>query len=335
MMVLDDRARTHNREDGAMTIEAKAAADRAFDVAAGKQTPYTGRARYFDSGNAFNMVYPDVPAAAFVAERNAALDPATGTRLILCDQSAAMEIAFPATSPLVLASYARVRGGESLTFDPRASVVLAYVIEGSGRAVQGPDAIAWSTGDVFSLPGGRPVELISPVHDSVLWLVTNEPELAFERLAPPPAGEALVEAAHFPAATITEELGRARAKLAGQRVAGLAVVFASEQLADRRNISPSLTLAMNQLGAGEQQAPHSHNAVAVSLAINCARCYSMVDGTRKDWEAFVTMVTPPASVHSHHNAGTAPANWLIVQDGGFHYHARTMGFRFEEVVEHR
>jgi gentisate 1,2-dioxygenase len=318
-----------------MTTVAKGPADSASKQANEAQTPYTRRARYFDSGNAFNIVYSDVPAASFVAERDAAFDPATGTRLIRCDQSAAMGLPFAATSPLVLASYARVRGGESLTFDARASVVLAYVIQGSGRAVQGAEAIAWSAGDVFSLPGGQPIELHSAATDSVLWLVTNEPELAFERLTPPPAEEALVEATHFPADTIADELVRARARLAGSRVAGLAVVFASAQLEDRRNISPSLTLAMNQLGPGEDQTAHSHAAVAVSLAITGERCYSMVDGKRKDWESFVTLVTPPASVHSHHNRGTGTANWLIVQDGGLHYHCRTMGFRYEDVPVHR
>jgi len=310
----------------------RAAREQAF---AQEQTPYTRRARYFDSGNAFNIVYPDVPAASFVAERDAALDPATGTRLIRCDQSAAMGLPFPATSPLVLASYARIRAGESLTVDQRASVVLAYVIEGSGRALQGSDAISWSAGDVFSLPGGQPIELASAERDSVLWLVTNEPELAFERLAPPAAGQSLIEPTHFPSAAIAEQLDVARARLKGQRVAGLAVVFASEQLEDRRNISPSLTLAMNQLGPGEVQIAHRHNAVAVSLAITGDRCYSMVDKTRKDWQPFVTMVTPPGSVHSHHNNGRAAANWLIVQDGGLHYHCRTMGFSFEDVPVHR
>jgi len=313
-----------------MTIVARAAAD--TDEAGRAQTLYTRRARYFDSGNAFNIVYPDVPPAAFVAERNAALDPATGTALICCDQSAAMGLSFTATSPLVLASYARVRAGESLTIEPRASVVLGYVIEGAGRAVRGVDTIAWGTGDVFSLPGGGPIELASAARDSVVWLVTNEPELAFERLAPPDANETLIEPTHFPAAAIDDQLDRARARLAGQRVAGLAVVFASERLEDRKNISPSLTLAMNQLGPGETQVAHRHNAVAVSLAINGERCYSMLDGARKDWQQFVTMVTPPGSVHSHHNAGTKPANWLIVQDGGLHYHCRTMGFRFEDAT---
>lgn len=301
----------------------------------GEETPYTRRARYFDSGNAFNIVYPDVPAASFVAERNAALDPATGTRLIRCDQSAAMGLPFPATSPLVLASYARIRAGESLTVDARASVVLAYVIEGSGRALQGSDVISWGAGDVFTLPGGQPIELASAERDSVLWLVTNEPELAFEQFAPPVAGQSLIEPTHFPSASIAEQLDIARARLKGQRVAGLAVVFASERLEDRRNISASLTLAMNQLGPGEVQVAHRHNAVAVSLAITGDRCYSMVDETRKDWQPFVTMVTPPGSVHSHHNNGSAAANWLIVQDGGLHYHCRTMGFSFEDTPVHR
>jgi gentisate 1,2-dioxygenase len=313
-----------------MTITAKAAARTASEYRTATETPYTRRARYFDSGNAFNIVYPDVPPASFVAQRDAAFDPATGTALIPCDQSAALELPFPATSPLVLASYARIRAGESLALDARATVVLAYVIEGSGHAVQGPDAIAWSTGDVFSLPGGRPIQLASTQRDSVLWLVTNEPELAFERLAPPAPEEALVEAAHFPAATIADQLDRARAKLAGKRVAGLAVVFASERLEDRRNISPTLTLAMNQLEPGGTQTAHSHNSVAVSLAIQGPDCYSMVDGARKDWAPYVTMVTPPTSVHSHHNHGKSLATWLIVQDGGLYYHCRTMGFRFED-----
>jgi gentisate 1,2-dioxygenase len=297
---------------------------------ASAHTPYTRCARYFDSGNAFNIVYPDVPAASFVAERDAALDPATGTALIPCDQSAALQLPFPATSPLVLASYARVRAGESLRIDARATAVLAYVIDGAGSALQGPDSIEWNKGDAFCLPGGLPIELLSRAQDSVLWVVTNEPELAFERLMPPAPYDALVQAAHFPAETIAQELGHARARLVGQPVAGLAVVFATERLEDRRNISPSLTLAMNQLEAGGMQTAHSHNSIAVSLAIEGSRCYSMVDGVRKDWMPYVTMVTPPASVHSHHNEGSGLANWLIVQDGGLYYHCRTMGFRFED-----
>lgn len=299
-------------------------------AAAPAATSYTRRARYFDSDNAFNIEYPAVPAAVFAAECKAAFNAATPTRLIPCDQRAALGLEFAATSPLVLASYARILADESLTFDPCATVVLAYVIEGEGSAVQGTDVIDWHKGDVFCLPGGSPIRLASLMRNSVLWIVTNEPELAFERLQPPKPRDAWVEPAHFPAARIEEELAGVRARLASKRAAGLSVVFASERLEARRNISPSFTLAMNQLEAGSIQIPHSHNSVAVSLAVCGERCYSMVGGERKDWQPFVTMVTPPAAVHSHHNEGGKLANWLIVQDGGFYYHCRTMNFRYED-----
>lgn len=296
-------------------------------------TPYAARARYFDSGNAFNLVYSDVPAASFVAERDAALDPATGTRWIACDQGAALGLSYPATSPLILAGYARVRAGDTLELNPCASVVLAYVIEGGGRVTQAQDAFDWQAGDIFSLPGGAPLRLTAGKADCVLWIISNEPQLMFERVTPPPREASLVEAAHFPGGTIAAELDRARERLSGQaQVAGLAVVLSSERLEGTRNISPTITFAMNQLSPGGSQTAHSHNSVAVSLAIQGERCYSKVNGLRKDWSPYVTLVTPPTSVHSHHNEGGQLANWLIAQDGGIHYHCRTMGFRFEEPV---
>ena len=86
---------------------------------------------------------------------------------------------------------------------------------------------------------------------------------------------------------------------------------------------------MNQLGAGEDQIAHSHNSVAVSLAISDDHCYSLVDGNRKDWQSFVTMVTPPISVHSHHNRGSQRMRSFVIQDEGLHFYTRTVGFSFD------
>lgn len=76
------------------------------------------------------------------------------------------------------------------------------------------------------------------------------------------------------------------------------------------------------------QRPHRHNSVAVSLVIQGEHCYSLIDGERKDWAPWATTITPPVSVHSHHNDGDELAMFLIVQDGGLYYHARAMGFEF-------
>ena len=291
-------------------------------------TVYTRRARYFDSENAVNITYPPVPGHSFVAERDRAFDPATGTALIPLDQSVAMELLFPATTPLGRAAYARIRAGETLNHTVCASAVLGYVIRGTGKSIQGEDAIEWCEGDVFCLPGGVPIAHVSGNTDTILWLVTNEPQLAFERFMPPELHSALVDPAHFPADEIYRELQIADAKINNRLSAGLAVVLATKSLEATRNISPTLTLAMNQLRPGGAQPPHRHNSVAVSLVVNGPECYSMIDGTRKNWEPWVTAVTSPESVHSHHNDGSDRANWLIVQDGGLYYHCRTMGFSY-------
>ncbi len=298
-------------------------------TAATSETPYTRRACYFDSGNAFNVVNPPVPGRVFDRERDQALDAATETGLILLDQSDALALPFPATTPLVLVAYGRIRAGETLEHKAGASTVLAFVIAGGGCSTQGDDVIDWAAGDVFCLPGDRPIRHQAGEADCLLWLVTNAPQLAQENFLPPAAEAALVQAAHFPTTEIARQLEIAEAKLSGKLVAGLAVVLATERLKTIKNISPTLTLAMNQLPPGGAQPAHRHNSVAVSLIVDGKGGYSLVDGERKDWSPWLTTVTPPGSVHSHHNESSRRVNWLIVQDGGLYYHCRTMGFHFE------
>ena len=288
------------------------------------------RARFFDSSNAFNLKFAAVPPHSFVAERDRAFEAATGTTLIPCDASAQMGVGFAATTPLVLAHYARIAAGDSLEIVSRASTELYYVIDGVGRSTQDRDQIAWRTGDAFCFPGGRKGVHESLGGDALLWLVTNEPQLAFERFRPPSAEEALVQPAHFPAAAIEAQLSRAYKKLLGRRTPGLAVIFSSEGLEQQRSVSPTLTFAMNQLPPGGSQIPHRHNSVAVALAVEGPDAYSKIDGVRVDWEPYVTMITPPGAVHSHHNEGPRVARWLIVQDGGLHYHCRTLDFQYAD-----
>ena len=289
---------------------------------------YTQRARYFDSGNAFNLKYPDVPCHQFLAERDRALDPATGTALIPLDLSDQLGMGNPATTPLILTCYARIRSGESLGTDFNASGDLYYVIAGAGHSSKGEDRIEWAKGDVFCFPGGGVTVHAAGDEDCVLWVITNQPALAFEHLQPAPVDDAVTEAVHYPAAEIDRQLSRVRTKLQGQKIAGLALIFSHERQAKSRNILPTLTLAMNQLPPKDMQRPHRHNSVAITLNIQCEGCFSMIDGERVDWHPGAVMVTPPGAVHSHHNDGDSIMTCLIVQDGGLHYHCRTMGFEY-------
>ncbi len=287
------------------------------------------RGRFFNTGNGFNIVNPPVPDHAFTEEPRRALDDATPTGLIACDLSAVLGCLFPATSPLVLARYGRIRAGERLPTDFVTSGTIAYVIRGNGVTVCGTEQIAWSEGDVFVLPGGIAASHIAEMN-AVLWLVTNEPQLAFENLRAPSPGRSPTDLVHYRAAEIDRQIALLYDVGRGASVAGSALIFSAERQEATRNILPTLTAAMNSLPAGSVQPPHRHNAVAVSLIIRGDGCFSIIDGKRKEWSPWATTITPPVSVHSHHNGGTEQARFLIIQDGGIYYHTRAMGFEFTE-----
>ena len=286
------------------------------------------RARYFNTGNAFNVRLPEVPNAVFTDEPMRALDPRTNTGLIACDASEVMKCPFPATSPLVMAYYARICSGQKLTTDFVASGVIYYVIQGAGRTVSGYETVVWGPGDVFVVPGdiGQVHEAIDG--DAVLWVVTNEPQLAFENLRAPRRGEAPTGVVHYPAGEIDRQIDFIYQIGRNEEIAGSALIFSSDMQEASRNVLPTLTVAMNSLPPGVTQRPHRHNSVAVSLVIQGDKCFSVIDGERKDWAPWATTITPPVSVHSHHNEGCSQAKFLIVQDGGIYYHARAMGFEF-------
>ena len=286
------------------------------------------RARFFNSGNAFNIKLPAVPNAVFAAEPARALDPATPTGLIACDASEEMACAFTATTPLILARYGRIRAGETLTGDFATTGAIHYVIQGHGRTAVGGETIEWGPGDIFIAPGGIDAVHSAGADDAVLWIVTNEPMLAFENLRAPAPANRPTDLVHYPADEIKRQIDLLYEIDQDENVAGMALVMSSDRQEAGRNVLPSLTLAMNTLAPGGVQRAHKHNSVAVSLVIQGDKCFSMIDGERKDWAPWATTITPPTSVHSHHNDGDERALFLIVQDGGLYYHARAMGFEF-------
>lgn len=321
---------TSRETDMTATVQKLRVSELPAQHAADPVTPAQARARFFNSGNAFNVQLPPVPDMAFADEPARALDPETPTGMILCDISEQLDCPFPATSPLVLAGYARIRAGETLTTDPRASGVIAYVIQGTGATRCGEEEIAWERGDIMLFPGGDAQHHEADDDDAVLWVVSNEPQVAFEGLQPPAAGEAPTGVVHYRAADIKAQADHLIDNAEEGELPGYAIVLSSEQNEASRNVLPTLTLAMNSLPGGTMQRPHRHNSVAVSLVVSGEGCYSMVDGKRKDWSPWATTITPAVSVHSHHNSGNSRAMFLIVQDGGLYYHTRAMGFEFAE-----
>jgi gentisate 1,2-dioxygenase len=137
-----------------------------------------------------------------------------------------------------------------------------------------------------------------------------------------------VDVVHYTADEIEQQFALLATTTTSADTAGQALIFSSLRQEASRNIMPSLTLSFNTLPAQSQQRAHRHNSAAVTLVIQGAGCHSMVGEERCAWQQWTTLVTPPGEPHSHHNEGDRQARFLIVQDGGLHYHARTMGFDF-------
>jgi gentisate 1,2-dioxygenase len=298
-------------------------------AAAGPSSPYAANARYLTSLDGFNIKRAAIPAHSFRVERDRALDPAAPTGLVPLDLSATLGLAYPATTPLILSRYARIRAGDTLSTAFRSSAEVYHVIRGSGTTTAaGAIPVAWSASDTFCLPGGAAASHRA-TEDAVLWVTTNEPQLQFEALRPPAPGAAPIQPAFYPMAEIRRRLLEVYLDPRGAAMPGKSVNLGNVALESSRTTTPSFTLALNSLLPGESQRGHRHNAVAVTLVLAGERCYSLIDGERADWEPHTVMITPPAAFHSHHNDGDRLALFLIVQDGGVYYHCRTMGFSYK------
>lgn len=285
------------------------------------------RARFFNSGNAFNVKLPEVPARLFAP-------PPEGRHGVFdCDQSRALDCGFPATTPLMLARYVRIAARDALLpLDVRATGSVWYVISGSGRLTGAVDGFAFGAGDVFLLPGASGYRIEAGSEGALLWTVGNEPQLAFERAQPAPVAGAAIDVVHYPAAEIERQFALMFSCVTRDETSGRALIFSSDRQAAARNLTPTLTLSFNTLEPGTHQRTHRHNSAAVTLVVQGEGCHSVVGDAVCPWTPWATLVTPPGAPHSHHNAGSRGARFLIVQDGGLHYHARTMGFEFLEAA---
>ena len=293
------------------------------------QTPYMRRAIYHSAANGFAFNWPAVPARQFLRERDAAFDPATPTGEIALDTADALTTAYPATTPTLLCRYLKLRARESWRTRYVASGEIFYVMAGAGESRNGSDVIAWGAGDVFCFPGGGESAHRAGDDDALLFCVTNEPLLAFERLQPPPPGGAVVQTTHWPAAEIERRFQTVWQRSLTPDTTGYSVQFTTGALQPSTNTIPSVNTAINTCAAGRDQRPHRHNGVAVTLAIQGEGVYSMIDGQRVDWSDGAAQITPAAALHSHHNAGSRRMRSFVIQDEGLHMYTRTQGFSFD------
>jgi quercetin dioxygenase-like cupin family protein len=295
---------------------------------------YTSRARYVPVEQGFNIKRPPIEAQAFVAEKERAFAADTPTGLVPLDLSATLGTDYAATTPFMLTRYARIRAGEALACTFAASGEMWAVLRGEGRLQRGGECIEWGTGDMLALPGGV-ASAWEADRDSVLWVTTDEPSLAFERVRPEVGSRAPIEVTHYCRDAIAHELRTLYRRPMMPDTPGRALFMATDRTEGLGTCLPFMTLTLNAVRPGEAQRPHRHNAAAIVLALREAKCVSTIGGKTFPWTEHVTLLTPAGVEHDHRNAETGGevidddiALALIVQDGGLYYYARTMGFAF-------
>ncbi len=220
------------------------------------------RARFFNSGNAFNVKLPEVPARLFSPP------PEGRYGMFDCDQSRALGCGFPATTPLMLARYVRIAARDALLpLDVCATGSVWYVISGSGSLTGAVDRLTFGKGDVFLLPGAPGYRLEAGAEDVLLWTVGNEPQLAFERAQPAPVAKATIDAVHYSAAEIERQFALIFSSGTSEETSGRALIFSSDRQAAARNLTPTLTLSFNTLEPNTHQRTHRHNSAAITLVV--------------------------------------------------------------------
>lgn len=293
------------------------------------------RARYVPVEQGFNIARPALEPQAFVAEAACVFAAGTPTGFIPLDLSSVLGTGWPATTPFMLARYARIRRGDTLSCTLAASGEIWAVLRGSGTLDRAGERLFWQSGDMLALPGGV-ASTWQAGDDAVLWLVTDEPALAFLGVRPEAAEQAPIETTHYRCDANARELRALYDRPMTPDTPGRALFMASARTERLGICLPAMTLTLNAVRPGEAQRPHRHNAAALVLALREAHCASTIGGRSFPWTEHVTLLTPAGAAHDHRNApstdGTVEdrdiALALIVQDGGLYYHGRTMGFSF-------
>jgi gentisate 1,2-dioxygenase len=292
-------------------------------------TPEESARIFAPAAGTFSRGLPPVPPKVFLEERALALDPHAPTGLIVMDISDVLGTPYPATTPMMLARYAVVRSGERLSCRLIASGEICYVISGSGRSRKDDDLIEWQAGDAFVLPGGGGETIHEADQHAILYIVTNEPELAYGGLDAPSRERGKVVPARYTGQAIRDELSGVQ-RGSQTQVAAEYVNLTNARMYEMRTMLPTIVAGVNTLEPGTDQRPHKHSATALTLAIESEGMHSMVDGVRYDWAPWAVILTPPTAVHSHHNRGSKMMFSFVTQDSGIFHYTRTSGFQFAE-----
>lgn len=113
---------------------------------------YAQRARYVPVEKGFNIKRPPIEPLAFVAEMHRAFAVDSPTGFIPLDLSETLGTPYAATTPFMLARYARVRKEDVLESTFAASGEMWAVLRGNGHLRRGDETLEWAENTCWRCP---------------------------------------------------------------------------------------------------------------------------------------------------------------------------------------
>lgn len=292
------------------------------------------RGRLYEYSSAAN---PDMNPVPFVVHPPE-LHQTGETRVIPFDLSKEIGTGYTATSPNLLASYLRIKEGESLDTSARATSQAFYIIRGSGSTKTEHREVSWKEGDLFVLPLCEKKCTHTGSADAAIYWVNDEPLLRYLGVKP---CEKKFEVTIFRKEQLLSKIEEIRHEPNSEHRNRLGVLLGNEETDNNtKTLTHTLWSLLNTIPGHTVQPPHRHNSVALDLCVSAAEgVYTLMgpeldeDGwvknpIRADWAPGAAFVTPPGWWHSHHNESGEEAWVLPLQDAGLYTHMRTLDIKF-------
>ncbi len=303
-----------------------------LDLQPNSITQWEANSIYYEFSAAVAPKLPQIPCTTFGAE----LHQQGATRIVPLDLSPQLQSIAPATTPIISAYFLSIRPQESLKTNSPATAQLFYVIRGSGKTESEYGTMAWSKGDLFTLPScGTAIHSAS--EDTAIYWLTDEALVNYLGVT---ATKPRFQPCLYPGDRLISELKQIAQQPFAAKRNRIGVLLGNQATQLTRSLTHTLWALMVYLPGGTEQKPHRHNSVALDLVIDAPEsAYTLVgksldsdgnivNGERVYWKSGSVFVTPPGLWHSHHNDSDRDAFLLPVQDAAFHSYLRTLDQRW-------
>lgn len=258
------------------------------------------------------------------------------TRIIPLDISDQLKCPYPATSPVILAHFIRIRPGENIKTAPNATSEVYYVIRGNGHTNVGDTTIPWNTGDFFTLPASSTATHFADSDTAFYW-ITDEPLLNYLGVK---ATVPKFEPTLYLEELAYSKLDAVQTAETKERKNRVSVLLGNTAFPQTRTLTQTLWTMFGVLPVNEVQYPHRHQSVAVDFVIECQPgCYTLIgkeldnkneimNPFKADWTPGSVFITPPGYWHSHHNESGVQAHVMPMQDAGLYTYLRALDIKF-------